>query len=67
MGGRGLGMDLKQLEKFMTRLRKDPDGVLRFRLIPVVLHCLEGVRATNAFKWIDGPGNQPGLPAYRLQ
>ena len=48
VGGCGLGVDLEELRKFMTKLRMDADNVKRPRVIPVVLDCLKGVRATNS-------------------
>ena len=48
VGGCGLGVDLEGLRKFMTKLRMDADNVKRPRVIPVVLDCLKGVRATNS-------------------
>jgi hypothetical protein len=45
VGGCGLGVDLEELRKFMTKLRMDADNVKRPRVIPVVLDCLKGVRA----------------------
>jgi hypothetical protein len=67
VGGCGLGMDMEGLRKFMTKLRMDPDRVKRPRVIPVVLHCLKYVRATNSIKWIENTGgNQAGLRRHEF-
>jgi hypothetical protein len=56
VGGCGLGMDLEGLRKFMTKKRMDPDRVKRPRVIPVVLHCLKDVRATNSVELSQSEG-----------
>ena len=66
-GGRGLGMGLKQLEVFMTRPRMGKDGKLCDRVVPVILHCLEGVTETKDVEWINGHGNQAGLRRHQYQ
>ncbi len=51
-------MDLEGLRKFMTKERMDPDrlGVKRPQVIPVVLHSLKGVRATNSVELSQSEG-----------
>jgi hypothetical protein len=48
-------------------MRMDADNVKRPRVIPVVLHCLKDVRATNSIKWIENTGgNQAGLRRHEF-
>ena len=57
-----LGMGVRELEKFMTRVRKDKrTGKKVPQVIPIVVHLTSDNDQSNADQWIDGHGNQAGF------
>ena len=54
-----IGMGVRELEKFMTCVRKDKrTGKKVPRVVPIVVHLVGNIQWSNAVKWSDGHGNQ---------
>ena len=53
-----LGVGVLELEKFMTRVRKDKCTGKVPRVVPIVVHLVGNINWSNAVEWSDGHGNQ---------
>ena len=57
-----LGMGVRELEKFITRIRKDKrTGKEMPQVVPIVVHLVGNIHQSNAVEWIDGHDDQAGF------